>query len=51
MKKTIMAGFKYSGNTYYQRDSTMNSNLYKFINETGIVMQSGVGVDTSIYRV
>lgn len=44
------AGFKYSGNTCYQRESTINSKLYKFTNETGFVMQPGVGVDTSIYR-
>lgn len=44
------AGFKYSGNTCYQRESTINSKLYKFTNETGIVMQPGVGIDTSIYR-
>ncbi|WP_320337779.1 MULTISPECIES: class I SAM-dependent methyltransferase [Citrobacter] len=43
------AGFKYSGNRYY--DNSMPSAKYhKFNIQTGLTLHPGCGIDTSIYK-
>lgn len=42
------AGFRYSGAAYYER--VTNQKYYKFEKDTGLYLEAGCGVDTSIYR-
>lgn len=42
------AGFRYSGAHYYERIT--NQKYYKFEKESGLFLEAGCGVDTSIYR-
>lgn len=45
----MSAGFKYSGVQYYQRDEEdQNDKYYKFQNQTGIYLDIGMGIDTSL---
>jgi len=42
------AGFRFSGARYYERQE--NREYLRFVEQTGIQLEAGAGVDTSIYR-
>lgn len=44
----MSAGFKYSGNRYYERFE--NTKYLKFKEETGIELNPGIGIDSSVFK-
>jgi len=42
------AGFRYSGAQYYERNE--NNAYRKFTQDTGLTLEAGCGVDTTVYR-